>query len=61
VCGVLVRSKQEPKIDSARIRRSTGDSTDYCLRDFDRGSWQEPCGGDICSAAPVTTAKGISC
>jgi hypothetical protein len=57
VCGVLVRSKQEPKIDNSRIRRSIGDSTDYCFRDFNRGSWQETCGGKICSVAPVTREK----
>jgi hypothetical protein len=57
VCGVLVRSKQEPEIDSVRIRRSTGYSMDYCFRDSDTGSRQETCGGKICSAAPVTRAK----
>ena len=46
--------------ESARIRRS-GNSMDYCFTDFNRGSWQETCGGKICSTAPVTTAEGISC
>ena len=43
------------------MRRSTGDSMDNCFRDFDGGSWQETCGGKICSAALVTITEGISC
>jgi len=45
------------KTDSARIRRCTGDSTDYCLRDFDRGSWQETCGGKFVQRLPSQEQK----
>jgi len=45
-CSTRARCNQRKSAnDSARIRRSTGDSTDYCFRDFDGGSSQETCGG----------------
>jgi len=33
-------NQQKSAIDSARIRRS-GNSTDYCFTDFNRGSWKK--------------------
>ena len=47
-------------IDSVRIRRRLGDSTDCCFRDFYGVCWQETCGSKVCSVPPLTRAEGIS-
>lgn len=45
-------------IDATRIRRS-GNSTDYCFRYFDRGSWHERCQQNL-FCVPVIREEGNS-
>jgi hypothetical protein len=50
-------NQQKSATDSARIRGISGDSTDYCFRDIDEGSWHQSCGSKIRSAAPGQQQK----
>ena len=43
------------------LEADLGDSKNYCVWDFDIGSWHEMCRGKICSAASATRAEGTSC
>ena len=54
-------NQQRLATGSVRTRSWSGDSKNYCVRDFDAGSWQETCRGKICSMASATGVEGISC
>ena len=47
-------NQQRSTTDSVRTRSWSGDSKNYCVRDFDTGSWHETCCGKICTRAEGT-------
>ena len=53
--------QQRSATDSVRTRSLSGDSKNYCVQNFDAGSWHETCHGKIHSAASATRAEGTSC
>ena len=46
---------------SGRTRSWSGDSKNYCLWDFDAGSWHETCHGKICFLAPLLPEQKEHC
>ena len=61
-CWMHIGCNQQRLVtDSVRTRSWARDSKNYCVWDFDAGSWNEMCPGKICSTASATRAEGISC
>ena len=61
-CWTCISCNQQSSVTgSARTRSWSGASKNYCVRDFDTGSWHETCCGKILSVASTTRAEGTSC
>ena len=53
-------NQQRSTTGSERNRSWYEDPQNYCVQEFDTGSWRETCHGKIYSAASATRAKGTS-
>ena len=57
-CWTCTGCNQQGSVtDSVRTRSWSGDSQNYCVQDFDAGSWHEMCHGKIHSMASATRAE----
>ena len=54
-------NQQRSATDSMRTRSWSQDSKNYCVRDFDAGSWHETHRSKISSLASATRAEGTWC
>ena len=61
-CWTFMGCNQKTLVtDSERTRSWFGDSQNYCVQDFDTGSWHERCRGKIHSGAFATRAEETMC